>query len=139
VRWSRSQSAGERPDTDAPTVEDVLDELRDYLDILRGVEEAVAGTQTSAIDWRLADTRHSSPLAFDFEPFPKHYATNIDQRVAIVLTETSTGLVPLQSRAERPRHFTNPVMRKALRVLQRVTNDLSLSEVDFGGTLPAVR
>ncbi len=131
--------SGRGPDTDAPTVEDALDELRDYLDILRGVEEAVAGTQISAIDWRLVDARRGSPLAFDFQPFPKQYAVNIDQRVEIVLTETAVGLTALQARAERPRHFTNPVMRKAHRVFQRVTNGLGISEIDFGTNLPAMR
>ncbi len=131
--------SGRGPDTDAPTVEDALDELRDYLDIFRGVEEAVAGTQVSAIDWRLVDAKRSSPLAFDLQPFPKDYAVNIDQRVEIVLTETAVGLSALQTRAERPRHFTNPVMRKAHRVFQRVTNGLSRSEIDFGAKLPAMR
>jgi hypothetical protein len=56
-----------------------------------------------------------------------------------VLTETAAGLAGLQSRAERPRYFTNPVMRKAHRVFQRVTDSLSLSEVDFGTALPSVR
>jgi hypothetical protein len=131
--------SGRGAETDAPTVEDALDDLRDYLDILRGVEEAVSGTQQSAIDWRLVDASRRSPLAFDFQPFPKQFAVNIDQRVEIVLAETAAGLTALQARAERPRHFTNPVMRKAHRVFQRVTNGLSLSEIDFGKTLPAVR
>jgi hypothetical protein len=131
--------SGRGPETDAPKVEDALDELRDYLDILRGVEEAIAGTQTSAIDWRLVDARRSSPLAFDFQPFPIDFAVNIDKRVAIVLTGTAAGLAGLQSRAERPRYFTNPVMRKAHRVFQRVTDSLSLSEVDFGALLPSMR
>jgi hypothetical protein len=131
--------SGRGPETDAPKVEDALDELRDYLDILRGVEESLAGTQTSAIDWRLVDARRSSPLAFDLQPFPKDFAVNIDKRVALVLTETAAGLAGLQNRAERPRNFTNPVMRKAHRVFKRVTDSLSLSEVDFGTTLPSVR
>jgi hypothetical protein len=125
--------------TDAPTVEDVLDQIRDYVDILRGVEAAVAGTPTSALDWRIIDAHRNSPLEFDIQAFPRQYATNIDQRAEIVTTETARGLAILQARAERPPHFTNNVMRKAHHIFQRVTNGLNLSEADFGDQLPKVQ
>jgi hypothetical protein len=130
---------GHGPETDAPAVEDAIDELRDYLDIFRGVEEAVAGAPTSAVIWRMVDARRSSPLAFDIQAFPRYFATDISDRVEIILTETARGMATLQARAERPRHFTNSVMRKVHRVFQRVTDGLILSEVDFGAELPPAR
>jgi hypothetical protein len=131
--------SGRGAETDAPTVEDMLDQIRDYVDILRGVEEAVAGNPTSALDWRMIDAHHNSPLEFDIQAFPRQFATNIDQRVDIVTTETARGFAILQSRPERPPHFTNNVMGKARRIFVRVTNGLGLSEVDFGPELPKVK
>lgn len=131
--------SGNGTDTDAPTVEDALDQVRDYLDILRGVEEAVAGTPTSALEWRIVDASRQSPLALAIQAFPRHFATNIDRRVEIVTTETARGFAILQSRAERPPHFTNKVMTKAHRIFARVTNGVGVSEADFGTDLPLVQ
>ncbi len=131
--------SGTALDTDAPLVEDALDEIRDVVEILRDVEAAAAGTPATAIAWRLTNASKSSPLAFEIQAFPKHFATNIDQRVDIVLTETAHGFAMLQARAERPRHFTDDVMRKARRVLERVTNGLGVADLDFGVDLPKAR
>ena len=125
---------GHSEGTDAPSVDDMLDQLRDFIDILKGVEEAASGSSTSAIVWRVVDAKRSSPLAIEIEAF----ATNIDQRVAIVVTETARGFAMLQHRAERPRYFTDNVMRKAQRAFNRVTNGLGRSGIDFGGGLPKV-
>ena len=128
---------GHAPDTDAPSVEDFLDQVRDYVDILRGVEEAVAGAPGSAIVWRVVEASRSSPVMFGVEAFPKHYATNIDQRTALVVGETARGLSALKSRAERPKFFTNDVMRKARKVAERVTNGIGRTKADFGPNLPS--
>jgi hypothetical protein len=131
--------SGRDPETDAPVVEDALDEIRDLVDILHGVEAAMVGAPMTAIVWRLVNAQRSSPLAFEIEAFPKDYATNIDRRVEIVKTEAARGLASLQARAERPPHFTNDVMRTARRALNRVTNGISLASVDFGPELPPAR
>jgi len=130
--------AGHAPDTDAPSMEDLLDQMRDYLDILRGVEEAAAGASESAIVWRVVEASRNSPLMLGVEAYPKQFATNIDQRVAIVLRETAQGLATIKHRPERPKFFTNAVMRKAKRIAERVTNGIGMTKVDFGPDLPAV-
>lgn len=130
--------AGHAPDTDAPSVEDLLDQLRDYVDILRGVEEAAAGIPGSAIVWRVVEASRNSPVTFGIEAYPRLYATNIDQRVAIVLAETAEGLDALRTRPERPRHFTNDVMRKARKIAERVTAGIGAVQVDFGPGLPRI-
>lgn len=138
TRAVRFTISGHAAETDAPTVEDVLDQMRDFLDILRGVEEAAVGAPGSAIEWRVVHASRSSPLALEIQPFPKQFATNIDARVEIVVAETARGLAALQYRAERPRHFTNDVMRKAQRAFKRVTNGISASGADFGPGLPKI-
>ena len=122
--------------TDAPNVEDMLDQLRDFIDILRGVEEAASGSSVSAIVWRVVDAKRNSPLALEIEPFARDYATNIDQRVNIVISETAYGLATLQHRPERPKYFTDPIMRKVQRTFNRVTNGIERSGIDFGTDLP---
>lgn len=130
--------SGHAPDTDAPSVEDVLDQVRDYLEVLRGVEEAMAGGGASAVVWRIVNASRSSPLAFELEAFPAQYAVNIDRRVEATVAEVARGLVALQTTAERPSHFTNKVLSRAQGIFERVTNGLSLSEADFGEHLPRI-
>jgi len=42
--------SGSGAGTDAPSVEDLLDQVRDYLEVLHGVEEAVAEDGALAIE-----------------------------------------------------------------------------------------
>ena len=64
-RIIRLRMSGHGPNTDAPSVEDVLDQVRDYLDVVHGVEEAVAGSSGNVIVWRIVNANRGSPLAFD--------------------------------------------------------------------------
>lgn len=130
--------SGHGADTDAPPAEDVLDQIRDYLDILNGVEKAASGSPGSAIIWRITDASRKSPLALNIEAFPKHFATNIDDLYRIVVRDTARGLEVLQSRAERPPNFTDDVMKKAHRAFERVTNGIGMSGADFGDDLPKI-
>ena len=131
--------SGRGVDTDAPTVEDALDQMRDYVAILRGVEEAVSGELTSALDWRIVRASRSSPLEFAIQAFPRKYATNIDRRVECVAIEAAMGLAILQTRAERPPHFTNKVIEKTHQIFERASHGINLFEVDFGVGLPSLR
>ena len=69
---------GRAPDTDAPSVEDFLDQMRDYVEVLRGVEEAASGVPGSAIVWRVVEASRNSPVLFGLEAYPKEFAINID-------------------------------------------------------------
>ena len=94
--------SGKGAETDAPAVEDVLDQLRDYHDILREVEEAVAKDGKRAIDWRIVNASRNSPLSFEFEAFPHEFAVNIDRRAESVVSATAVGMDALQTQSERP-------------------------------------
>ena len=83
--------SGKGAETDAPAVEDVLDQLRDYHDILKEVEEAVAEDGKRAIDWRIVNASRNSPLSFEFEAFPHEFAVNIDRRAESVVSATAVG------------------------------------------------
>ena len=130
--------AGRASDTDAPSVEDLLAQMHDYVDILQGVEEAASGDPQSAIVWRVVEASRNSPVIFGIEAYPKQFATNVDQRASIVLNGTALGLASIEIKAERPRYFTNDIMRRAKRIAERVTNGIGSTKVDFGPGLPAI-
>ena len=137
-RIVRLRISGRGDGTDAPTVEDALDQLRDYLELLKGVEEALADIEPDQIVWRIINASRSSPLAFEIEAFPREHALNVDRRVRNVLFEAARGLSSLLDRPERPAYFTNKVMGRAQRIFQRVNDGLGSSEAEFGDDLPRI-
>ena len=50
MRVVRIRIRGHGAETDAPSVEDLLDQVRDYVEILKGVEAAIAADGENAID-----------------------------------------------------------------------------------------
>jgi hypothetical protein len=124
--------------TDAPTVEDVLAQIGDWNSILRGVEEAIAEDGASEIEWRVTGASKSSPLAFELTAFPRRHGMNIERRTKQVKEQISTGLSALRSKPERPSYFTEPVLEKAEKLFERVTNGLSLTTIEFGDNLPTI-
>jgi hypothetical protein len=127
---------GRSTETEAPTVEDAVEQIRDCLDLMRGLEDAVAEDGQSEIVWRLVNARRASPLSIEIEAFPRRFATNIDERTALVISCAARGLAAIKERAERPEYFTDRVLQRTHRLAVRVTNGLDLSEMDFGDDLP---
>jgi hypothetical protein len=129
---------GHNVETDAPTVEDLLAQIGDWMVILRSVEEAIAEDGSTEIEWRVTGASKSSPLAFELMPFPRRHGMNIEGRTEGVKEHVSRGLQLLRSRAERPTYFTDPVLEKAEGLFQRVTNGLDLTTIEFGDSFPPV-
>lgn len=118
-------------DGDAPTVEDLLSQIQDFVSVLHGVESAVAEDGKKEIVWRVTNATKSSPLTFEVTPYPKKHAMNIDQRASMVVSATATGLQQIATTGERPMYFTDQVVEKAERVYTRVMNGLAETVVDF--------
>lgn len=129
---------GHDPQTDAPTVEDLLAQIGDWASILHGVEEAIAEDGVREIEWRVTGASKSSPLAFELTPFPRQYGTDIGRRTGQVKEQVAAGLELLRTKAERPSYFTDPVLEKTERLFQRITNGLDLTAIEFGDNLPPV-
>src|SRR5258706_16481107 len=102
-----------RGEVDSPTVEDLLDQVRDYFEILKGVEQAISADGTNAIDWRIVSATTNSPIVFEAQAFAHDFATNIDQRAELVTRQTALGLIQLETRNERPAYFTDKVLTRA--------------------------
>jgi hypothetical protein len=137
-RVIRLRIVGRGADTDAPTVDDLLDQLRDYFGVLREVERARADDGVNAIDWRVVSASTNSPIEFVVAAFPREYATNIDDRVGMTVETAARGLQILQERADDPPFFTERAVESAERFFGRVMNGLSRTNVDHGNGLPAL-
>jgi hypothetical protein len=129
---------GRGPDTDAPTVVDLLDQLRDYFDLLGIIEEALAEDSQSAIQWRVVHASTASPLAFTIEAFARQYAVNVDRRANLVVSHAIRGLDHLQHVADRPPHFPERALQKAERIFERVTNGLDQTVIEAGEAVPPI-
>lgn len=116
---------------DAPTVEDLLSQIQDFVSILRGVEKSVAEDGREQLVWRVTDATKNSPITFEVTPFPKIHGMNIDTRAATVVCATANGLVQIAERHDRPLHFTDDVVGKAEQINVRVSNGLSATKIDF--------
>lgn len=136
MRRIKFQVVGSGAETDAPTVDDLIDQIRDYFDILREVEEAVAEDGTAQIEWRIVSASKASPLAFEADAFARQFAMNVDRRAEIVVSATSRGLNQLQTRLGRPEYFSEKALLKAEKMFERVTNGLAQTIVDYGPDLP---
>jgi hypothetical protein len=124
--------------TDSPTVDDLLDQIRDYFDILEGVEEAVSEDGRQAIEWRIVKATTNTPITIEAAAFPKDFGVNIDNRVAIVTRQTALGLDALRHGGQRPPFFTEKVLLRAERMFERVTNGLAETLIEYGAELPVL-
>ena len=113
-----------RGPSESPTVDDLLEQLRDYFDILEGVEEAVAGDGRIALQWRIVSASTNSPITIEAVAFPRDFGVDITARAAIVTRQTALGLDTLRRKAERPSYFTEKVLQRAENLFERVTNGL---------------
>ncbi len=140
MRTIEIEIVGRSAETDAPSVDDLLNQLRDYFDILKGVEQAVAEDGTEEIDWRVIDASKNSPLALKAGAFSRQFAMNVDRRAALVVTHTARGMYALQTGSgERPPYFNDNVLVKAEHFFKRVTNGLAETSISYGPNLPAMR
>ena len=124
---------------DAPTVEDLLAQIKDFVYVLREVECAVSETGGEIV-WRVTNASKNSPLTIEVTPTPKQYAMNIDDRAEKVVRATAIGFQKIAQTGQRPEYFTDQVLDRAAKVYGRVTNGLATTNVDFGeyGDVPAL-
>lgn len=127
-----------RGPTGSPTVEDLLDQLRDYFEILEGVEEALAEDGRRALEWRVVSASTNTPITIEAAAFPKDFGVDIERRAEIVTRQTALGLNALKMGGERPPFFTEEILVKAEKMFERVTNGLDETLIDHGPDLPGL-
>lgn len=124
---------GSGHDTDAPTVYDMSDQLKDYFDLLESVEQTLADDGQSAIEWRVVHAVTASPITFTVQAFPKIFAVNVDARADHVITSALRGVRELIQNPSRPSNFTDQTLGLAQRLYDRVTNGLDRTEIEVEG------
>lgn len=120
-----SIKGSENTGTDAPTVDDFLGQVRDFLDVLKGVERAVSDDGENEIVWRVTNAQMNSPIWVEVTPFAKNPAIYVDARAEQVERVAMEGIVAIKNGEQHPRYFTDDVVAKARKIHSRVTNGLS--------------
>ena len=130
--------SGRGSETDAPTVEDFLGQVRDYFEVLSQVEETLAEDGQSAIEWRVTGASKNSPLSIEAEAFPRQYAVNVDRRTELVIGNVAAGFQQLQHTGQRPAYFNDKALVATQRIFERVTTGLDLTRFEHGAGWPAI-
>ncbi len=130
--------SGRGSETDAPTIEDFLGQVRDYFEVLSQVEETLAGDGESAIEWRITGASKNSPLCIEAEAFPRKFGVNVDHRTGLVINHATTGLSQLSQNAHRPAYFNDKALAAAHKLFERVTNGLDLMRIEFENGQPKI-
>lgn len=120
---------GSGGETDAPTVDDLSAQLRDYFDLLKLVEQSLADDGQIAIVWRVVRAETNSPITFTVEAFARQFAVNVDNRANFVVNHALAGLQDLQTKSGRPPHFSDQALDVAEKLFERVTNGLQQTEI----------
>lgn len=123
--------------TDAPTVDDFLGQVRDFLDVLRGVERAVSDDGENEIVWRVTNAQMNSPIWVEVTPFAKNPAIYVEARAEAVERVAVEGMRAIKLGEQHPRGFNDDVMKKARAIYARVTNGLSDTAFSFDHTISA--
>jgi hypothetical protein len=107
----------------APTADDLLAQIRDFLAVLRGVEKAVDAGGSELV-WRVTDARMNSPISVELTPYGRGPAADVGARADNVERIAVEGIKALR-RGERPAYFTAAVIKRARQMHERVLNGLS--------------
>lgn len=118
------KGAGE-PGKNAPTVDDLIGQIRDFVGVLEGVEKAFSDDDSIQIVWRVTDAERENPISFELTPFSANPAIFIDSRAEQVERATFEGFAALRRGIQRPSYFTDDVLSKARKIHSRVLNGLA--------------
>lgn len=121
---------------DAPTVDDLLGQVRDLVDVLRGVERA-SELGASQLVWRVTDAQMNSPISLELTPFGRGSLADVAARVDRVERLAADGLLALRRGDPAPPYFTEDILPKARKIYSRVLNGLSGTTIAFDPTVEA--
>lgn len=110
---------------DAPTVDDLLGQVRDFVGVLREVEQAVEADGANKLVWRVTDASMNSPIRFELTPYGSGPAAALAARAVLVEETTIAGLRSLRKGNPRPPYFTAEAVARARRLHSRALDGLS--------------
>lgn len=98
----------------APKVKDVLSQVQDILEILNGVENAVAedsGVDGDAIEWHITGAVKSSPFVLELTPHPRKDASNIESLTSLTVPAAIEGIRFLMESGNLPPYFSGDMVK----------------------------
>ena len=119
----------------APTVDDLLGQVRDFVEVLQSVEKAFSDDHANQIVWRVTDAERQNPITFELTPFAANPAIFIDARAEQIERIALEGMFAIQRGDLRPPFFNDEALAKARKLHARVTNGLDGTEFSIDGTL----
>ncbi len=123
--------------TDAPSAEDFLGQVSDFLEVLKGVEKAIDDSGENQLVWRVTNAQMNSPLLVELTPFPKNPAVFIGDRAEQVETATANGIAAMEHGDFRPMYFSDETVKRARAIHTRVTNGLANTTFRFDQKISA--
>lgn len=118
---------------DVPGAEDFLRQISDFLEVLKEVEQAIAGETGAVIKWRITGASRKSPVEIEATPFAQDYGVSIDERVRVVEVAVSAGLAQIAAGGPRPPFFSENALEKVERMAECVLNGLAQTQILFEG------
>jgi hypothetical protein len=127
-----------RGEDDAPLLEDLLDQVRDYFEMINGVAASMSDGDAERYDWRVVGLSKNSPATITVEAVARRGFPDGASLAARAREQTYYGLQRLQRESVRPLHFTDNVLEAADRFARRVTRGLAETSVSSGGAVGLV-
>jgi hypothetical protein len=123
---------------DAPTVDDLLGQIKDIVDVLRGVEKNVEANGATELVWRVTDATMNSPISLELTPYGAGPAALIAARIERVERATLDGFKALRRGEARPPYFSEDILYKARKIHARVLNGLSDTVIAFADEIDPI-
>ncbi len=127
-----------RGEDDAPLLDDLLDQVRDYFEMINGVAASMSEKNAEQYDWRVVGLSKNSPATITVEAVARRGFPDGASLAARARQQTSYGLERLQRESVRPLHFTDNVLEAADRFARRVTRGLAETSVTADGAVELV-
>lgn len=109
----------------APTVDDLLGQIRDFVEVLESVEKAFAEDHTNKIVWRVTDAERENPISFELTPTATDPGVFVGIRAEAVERIAIEGMNALRRGIVRPPYFTDDALIRVRKIHARVQNGLA--------------
>lgn len=115
--------------SDAPRLEDLIEQVQDFFAMIRVVAHSLAGDDAEHFEWQVVGLSKSSPARLVAEAVPLPGFSDGPQLAAQARDITARGLQQLVREGERPAYFDDNVIDAADRFAQRLQRGLLATEV----------
>lgn len=123
---------------DAPLLDDLLDQVRDFFEMINGVAASMVPGEAEQYDWQVVGLSKNSPATITVKAVSRRGYPDGAELAARARAQTTYGLARLQKESVRPLHFTDNVLEAADRFARRVTRGLAETSVASEGTVEIV-